>query len=227
MPKNLRRRNEFQRRSPHFLYYKDTLYIRSLDGVLLRCLGADESFHAMQEEHSGVWGAYQLGPKHHFHTKRMGYYWQTMVKDCLDYAWRYQACLFHANFIHQPPKVLHPTITSWTFEACGLDIVGPLPKYSGGHLYILAAADYFSKWAEVVSVTEVKKRMSQTSFESMLSIVLTFLDIYWQTMQSHLIRSWWQGYVSSSSMYYAAATGLVEAFNETLCILLKKSWVQI
>ncbi|KAL0321873.1 UNVERIFIED_CONTAM: hypothetical protein Scaly_2483700 [Sesamum calycinum] len=34
---------------------------------------------------------------------------------------------------------------------------GPLTKSSGGHLYILAATDYFSKWAEAVPLKEVKK----------------------------------------------------------------------
>ncbi|XP_070047078.1 uncharacterized protein [Nicotiana tomentosiformis] len=70
---------------------------------------------------------------------------------------RCKACQFHANFIHQPPEVLHPTVASWPFDAWGLDVVGPLPKSDGGHLYILAATDYFSKWAEVVALKEVKK----------------------------------------------------------------------
>ncbi|KAK4400664.1 hypothetical protein Sango_1172500 [Sesamum angolense] len=87
----------------------------------------------------------------------MGYYWPTMVKACKDYARRCQACEFHANFIHQPPESLHPTVASWSFDAWGLDIVGPLMKSSGGHLYILAATDYFSKWAEAVYLKEVKK----------------------------------------------------------------------
>ena len=80
-----------------------------------------------------------------------------MVKDCLYYARRCKPCQFHANFIHQPPKVLYTTITSCPFNAWGMDVVGPLPKSSGGHLYILAATDYFSKWAEAVALKEVKK----------------------------------------------------------------------
>ncbi|XP_070004796.1 uncharacterized protein [Nicotiana sylvestris] len=145
LPENPRRKTEIRRRAPRFLYYKDTLYQRSFEGVLLRCLGEDEATQAMQEAHSGVCGSHQSGPKFHFHIKRMGYYWPTMVKDCLDYARRCKACQFHANFMHQPPEMLHPTVASWTFDAWGLDIVGPLPKSSGGHLYILATTDYFSK----------------------------------------------------------------------------------
>ncbi|KAK4397400.1 hypothetical protein Sango_1576600 [Sesamum angolense] len=111
----------------------------------------------MEEAHSGFCGAHQSGPKLHFRIKRMGYYWPTMVKDCMDYARRCQACQFHANLIHQPPELLHPTVASWPFDAWGLDVVGPLTKSSGGHLYILAATDYFSKWAEAVPLKEVKK----------------------------------------------------------------------
>ena len=81
-----------------------------------------------------------------------------MVHDCIDFANRCDACQFHANFIHQPPKPLHPTVASWPFEAWGLDVVGPLTlKTSTGYLYILAATDYFSKWAEAIALKEVKK----------------------------------------------------------------------
>ncbi|XP_075103616.1 uncharacterized protein LOC142178187 [Nicotiana tabacum] len=87
----------------------------------------------------------------------MGYYLPTMLKDYLDYARRCKACQSHENFIHQPPEVLHPTFASSIFNAWGLDVVAQLPKYSGGHLYILAAIDYFSKWAKAVALKEVKK----------------------------------------------------------------------
>ncbi|GAA0183010.1 hypothetical protein LIER_30501 [Lithospermum erythrorhizon] len=73
-----------------------------------------------------------------------------MLKDCLEFAKRFQPCQFHANFIHQLPKPLYPTVASWPFDACGLDMVGPLPKTSSGHTYILAATDYFFKRGEVV-----------------------------------------------------------------------------
>jgi len=81
-----------------------------------------------------------------------------MVHDCIEFAKRYDECQHYANFIHQPPGPLHLTIASWPFEAWGLDVKGPLtPKSSVGHLYILAAIDYFSKWAEVIALKEVKK----------------------------------------------------------------------
>ena len=87
----------------------------------------------------------------------MGYYWPTMVQDSMECAKKCEACQYHANFIHQLPEPLHPTIASWPFDAWGLDAIGPLPMSSNGHLYILVATDYFLKWAEAVPLREVKK----------------------------------------------------------------------
>ncbi|KAM2769772.1 hypothetical protein PS2_012481 [Malus domestica] len=161
----------------------------------------EEVNQAMEEAHSGVCGAHQSGPKLHFQLKRMGYYWPSMVKDCLEHAKRCQAYQFHANFIHQPPEPLHPTAASWPFNAWGLDVVGPItPKSSAGEAYILAATDYFSKWAEAIPLREVKKET-----------VVRFI-------KEHIIHR----YGHKSSMYHAPANSLAEAFNKTLCNLLKK-----
>ncbi|KAL0293464.1 UNVERIFIED_CONTAM: hypothetical protein Scaly_2440600 [Sesamum calycinum] len=77
-----------------------------------------------------------------------------------------------------------------------------MTKFSGGYLYILAATDYFSKWAELVPLKEVKK-------ENVADFIRT-----------HIIYRY--GVPRNSSMYYAAANGFIEAFNKILCNLLKK-----
>jgi ribonuclease HI len=133
LPNDSRHKTEVRWRAPRFIYYKDTLYRRSFDGLFLRCLRKGETNQAMEEAHSGVCGAHQSGPKLYHRIKWMGYYWPTMVKDCMDYAKRCEACQLHANYIHQPPEPLHPTVASWPFDAWGLDVVGPLPKSSANH----------------------------------------------------------------------------------------------
>ncbi|XP_050374792.1 uncharacterized protein LOC126792411 [Argentina anserina] len=81
-----------------------------------------------------------------------------MVKDCMEYAQKCQACQFHANFIHQTPEPLHPTIASHPFDVWGMDAIGPITlKSSTGHMYILAATDSFSKWAEAIPLKEIKE----------------------------------------------------------------------
>ncbi|BFG37603.1 hypothetical protein CerSpe_238780 [Prunus speciosa] len=160
----------------------------------------------------------------------MGYYWPTMVKDCMDYVKKCQACQFHANFIHQPPEPLHPTITSWPFDAWGLDVVGPItPKSSDDHSYILAATDYFSKWAEVVPLKEVKKE-NVVSFIKVNIIHRYGMPHYIITdngkpFSNRLMDKLCEDFgfkQSNSSMYNALANSLAEAFNKTLCNLLKK-----
>ncbi|GKV35504.1 hypothetical protein SLEP1_g43762 [Rubroshorea leprosula] len=121
-----RQKSTIRRRALHFVYLCNTLYRRYFDGVLLRCLDGDESSQVVEEAHSGICGAHQSGPKLHYRIRRMGYYWPTMVKDCMEYAKKY--------------------------------VIGPItPKSSAGHAYILAATDYFSKWAEAIPLREVKK----------------------------------------------------------------------
>ena len=112
LPNDPRHKTEFQRRAPRFLYFNGTLYRRSFLGIWLRCLGHEEAGQTMEEAHSGICGAHQAWPKLHDQIKRMGYYWPTMVQDCMDYAKRYEPYQFHANFIHQPPEPLYSTVTS-------------------------------------------------------------------------------------------------------------------
>ncbi|KAK4389773.1 hypothetical protein Sango_2314300 [Sesamum angolense] len=85
LPDDTRHKTEVRRSSSHFILYKDVLYRRSFEGTYQRCLSGEEVLEAMIETHSGVGGAHQSGPKLHFRIKRMGYYWQTMLKDCLEY----------------------------------------------------------------------------------------------------------------------------------------------
>ena len=69
LPNNPRNHSEIRRRAHRFLYYKGTLYRRSFEEVLLRCLGEEEANQAMEEAHLGVCGAHQSGPKLHFQLK--------------------------------------------------------------------------------------------------------------------------------------------------------------
>ena len=143
LPKNSRHKTEVRRKATHFIYYKETLYHCSLEGFFLRCLGKKESIKALKETHASICEVYQLGPKLQFQLRRI---LPKMVQDSIDYAKKCEACRYHENFIHQPLEPLHPTVTSWPFEAWGLDLVSPIrPKSSAGHSYFLAATDYFSK----------------------------------------------------------------------------------
>lgn len=64
------------------------------------------------------------GPQFQDRIRRLGYYWPSMIKDCIDYARRCDARQFHGDYIHQALEPLHPTVPSWSFEAWGMDVIG-------------------------------------------------------------------------------------------------------
>ena len=43
-------------------------------------------------------------------------------------------------------------VIPWLFHTWGLDLVGPVYPLSRGYIWILVAMEYFTKWAEVVSL---------------------------------------------------------------------------
>ncbi|TYK04466.1 protein NYNRIN-like [Cucumis melo var. makuwa] len=112
----------------------------------------------------------------------------------------------------------------------GLDLVGLIkPKSSAGHSYILAATDYFSKWAEAIPLGEVKK-------ENVANFIHTHI-IYRYGIPHRIVTDNRRQFSNStidklcekfkfkqykSSMYNAATNGLAKAFNKTLCNLVKK-----
>ncbi|XP_019251292.1 PREDICTED: uncharacterized protein LOC109230224 [Nicotiana attenuata] len=123
---------------------------------------------------------------------------------------------------HQSGLKLH-------FHIKRMDVVGPLPKSSEGYLYILVATDYFSKWAEVVALKEVKKENVANFIR--VNIIYRFgIPNYIITDNGKLFENKLMTKICklfgfkqrNSSMYYDIANGLAEAFNKTLCNLLKK-----
>ena len=159
LPEDPQLREQVRRRATPFVYLNDTLYRRAYDGVLLRCLDKQEAEYVLRQAHSSECGGHQSGPRLHHQVKRMGYYWPTMVTDAIQYARSCQNCQMHGDIKHMPPELLHYADVSWPFAWWGLDIVGPInPTSSKGHAYILAATDYFSKWAEALALKNTRAK---------------------------------------------------------------------
>ena len=66
LPLDSSERSRIRKRSLNYTCINDTLYRRSCDGILLRCLAGNEVIKALNEVHSGVCGAHQSGPKLHY-----------------------------------------------------------------------------------------------------------------------------------------------------------------
>jgi len=88
--KKVERRVWFQ--ATKYVLLEDELYYRTIDGILLRCLGDDEAKNLMGEIHEGVCGAHQSAFKMKWTIRRNGYYWLTILEDCFKYFKGCQGC---------------------------------------------------------------------------------------------------------------------------------------
>jgi len=78
--KKVDRRVRFQ--ATKYVLLGEELYYRTLDGVLLKCLGDDEARSLMGEIHEGVCGAHQSAFKMKLMIRRNRYYWSNILEDC-------------------------------------------------------------------------------------------------------------------------------------------------
>lgn len=216
--------------APQFTLQSNQLYRRSLDNILLRCVSTNVVNKVINKVHVGVCGGHQSGPKLKYQLKRLGYYWLTMVVNCIEYAKWCHICQWQSDYGHVPAEPLHTTSCSWSFSKWGMDIVGSItPTSTKEHRYILASTDYFSKWEEAIALLEIK------AFDIVWFIKVHL--IYRFGVPDHIIIDNGQLFVSSplyrlmakyninlehSSYYYPQANGLAKTFNKTLCKIIKK-----
>ena len=133
--------------------------IRSYDSIHLRCLKKEEAEKVMEEVHQGICGPHMNGRMLAKKILKMGYYWNMMETDCVDYVKSCHDCQTHANLNHVPPSELYSMTSPWSFLVWGIDVIGRIaPKLSNGHEYILVAIDYFTKWVEVASYSILKAK---------------------------------------------------------------------
>lgn len=163
--------------------------------------------------------------------KKLGYYWPSMITDCMKVAKHCHQCQVHGVVLHQPPCVLHPMMSSWPFESWGTDVIGPIdPPSSQGHRFILAAIDYFSKWEEAIPLRHVTSQHVLKFFRDHIvyrfGIPRRIISDNGTTFKSTKINNFVRRHNIEwrySTIYYPQANGLAEAFNKTLIRILKKS----
>ncbi|PKI49799.1 hypothetical protein CRG98_029808 [Punica granatum] len=151
-----RDRNTLRRLAMHYFLSGEILYRRSFDSTLLRCIDEHESRCLMEEVHGGNCGPHMNGLMLAKKIMRLGYYWSTMETDCVKHVRHCHRCQVYADQIKAPPNELRPMTAPWPFSMWGMDVIGPInPKASNGHMFILVAIDYFTKWIEAVTLASV------------------------------------------------------------------------
>src|SRR3954465_12315067 len=68
-----------QRQALKYTLLNDKLYRRTIDDLLLECLGSDQSRLAMGEVHEGICGTHQSAHKMRWLLKRASFYWPSVL----------------------------------------------------------------------------------------------------------------------------------------------------
>ena len=207
------------------------LYRRTIDGLLLRCLGSDQSKVAIGEVHEGICGTHQSAYKMKWLLRRVGFYWPTMLEDCFRYYKGCESCQKFGNVQLAPAAMLHPIIKPWPFRGWGLDFIGQVhPASSKGHRFVLVATDYFTKWTEAVPLKNMThKEVISFILEHIVhrfGIPQTLTTDQGSSFMSHQVREFAESLrikLLNSSPYYAQANGQAESSNKTLIKLIKKN----
>jgi hypothetical protein len=143
---SVRTDKNIRRTSFKYVLISDELYRRTVDDVLLKCLGPDDAILAMAKVHEGICGTHQSAPKMKWLLRRYGFYWPNMIADCFEYYKGCQVCQKFGDLQLVPAVELHPIIKPWPFRGWRLAFIGEIhPSSLKGHRFMLVATDYFTK----------------------------------------------------------------------------------
>jgi hypothetical protein len=142
-----------------YMLLDDDLYQRTIGGVLLKCLGEEQAKVAVREVHDGICGAHQSPYKMNWLLRRVGFYWPTMMDDCVKYQKGCEVCQRFKNIQLAHAGVMNSIVKSWPFRGWGLDFISEIhPRSYKGHRFILVATDYFTKWTKVVPLKNMTRQ---------------------------------------------------------------------
>jgi hypothetical protein len=94
----------------------DELYWRTIDGVLVKCLGEEQAKVAVREVHDGICGAQQSAYKMNWLLQRAGFYWLIMMDDCVRYQKDCEVCQMFRNTQLAPTGVMNSIVKSCSFR---------------------------------------------------------------------------------------------------------------
>ncbi|XP_051144093.1 uncharacterized protein LOC127260404 [Andrographis paniculata] len=217
-------------RALYFQLIEGVLYKRTFEGILLRCLGPEESIKVMEEVHCGICGAHRAGLHMRWAIHRMGFYWPRIFDDCIRFAKGCQECQRHGPLNHLPIVKLHAMVKPWPFKAWALDVIGKIhPASSKQHSFILVATDYFTKWVEAVPL---KNATQKEVIEFILNHIICRFGIPHTLTTDQGLMFIGEKFIEFlaefniklyySSPYYPQANGLAEAANKIVIGIIRK-----
>ncbi|KAG7556952.1 Integrase catalytic core [Arabidopsis suecica] len=215
--------------SAKYCIIKESLYKQGVSDPYLLCIFGPKVEIVTSEVHEGLCGSHSSGRAMAFKIKRLGYFWPTMISDCIDYAKRCKKCQMHAPLIHQPSEILSSISAPYPFMRWSMDIVGPMHRSTRGVQYLLVLTDYFSKWIEAEAYISIQDSVLKTFLWKHIICrygvpyeIVTDNGPQFISNDFEDFCSAWGIKLSYSTPRYPQGNGQAEASNKTILSNLKK-----
>jgi hypothetical protein len=115
LPENRREAEKLKRRSARFLLIDGWLYRTSFSGPYHKCVRPGLAQKILEEIHEGVCSSHVGGRTLAQKVFRQGYYWPTVLQDCMSYVGRCQNCQEYAKTHHIPAEPITNITAPWPF----------------------------------------------------------------------------------------------------------------
>lgn len=138
-----------------YFIQEGTLYKRSFDSPILKCVDEEEALYCMWEVHEGICGDHMAGKALAHKILRQGYYWPKMHKECKTFTKRCHQCQLFSNMSRKAQVLPAAILSPIPFAVWGIDIMGPFPKAKDDLQYVMVAIDYMTKWAEAKALKNI------------------------------------------------------------------------
>jgi hypothetical protein len=159
-----------------------------------------------------------------------GFYWPTIIDDCIKYQRRCETCQKFRSIQLAPVGIMNSIVKPCLFRGRRLDFISEIhPGSSKGHQFILVATDYFTKWTKVVPLRNMThQEVISFVHEHIIyrfGVPKTLTTDQGPSFMSHQFREFAEFMkikLLNSSPYYAQANSQAEAGNKVLIKIIKK-----
>jgi hypothetical protein len=144
------------------------LYKSATSGVFQRCVPIPQVRELLRDIHAGMC-VHHMAPRTLVGNEFcQGFYLPTAVVNASEIVCTYEGCQLYARKTNLPAHTLQMIPVTWPFTVWGLDIVGPLRKAPEDYNHLLVAIDKFSKWVEVLPITNLREEQAVTFFTDII-----------------------------------------------------------
>jgi len=138
------RNGKLYRHVLHTLDFQET----PAEGQWKECVAKDRRPEILRANHDEATAGH-LGIAKTIARVARHYFWPGMFREVARYVRNCEVCLRHKVAQQRPAGTLHATAVHRPWEHVTLDLVGPLPRSTKGHTWLLNMQDRFTKWVEM------------------------------------------------------------------------------